>query len=387
MSISRICAALSVVALFLAVESTRANAQPKNADPNLVYINFCVLNEKYDAGLTNHAGWYNKVTRDSLGLNGEKMDVHFPIRGYASTTTWFASNEVMNYGTGEYMKYGLPRAVRQIDLKRADRMGGVLAFVEKTNTAIPPSVLYLPVGRGCVFQPYQLSQPKDLHLSATSLVSNRKFSDAIKILERPSLRRYTPSRILLGKMHASGYGLKTDTVAAKRLFQEATDLGDPDGFVALALMAVDNNQDARALTLFTTASRKGSGLADLYLAEWQAGNGTYTEALRHLRLASTRFANDYEMRSKAETAIAHIWESPRNFARDLGGDASASRQRDERAAATGDAIAQYLMGRRYELGLTVQKDQTRAVQYYELSAKQGFTPGRDAYLRIRDSGW
>lgn len=299
---------------------------------------------------------------------------------------WFASSEVMDYGTGEYMKYGLPRAVKQIDLKRADRMGGVVAFVEKTNTATPPPVLYLPVGRGCIFQPYQLSQPKDLHYLATSLVSNRKFAGALKILERPSLRRHTPSRILLGKMHASGYGLKVDTVAAKRIFQEAIDLGDPDGFVALALMALDNNQGAWALTLFTTASRKGSGLGDLYLAEWQVENGTFTEALRHLRLAATRLANDYETRSKAETAIAYIWESPRNFSRDLGGDASAARQRDERAAATGDAIAQYLMGRRYELGLTVPKDQSRALEYYELSAKQGFTPSRNAYMRIRDSG-
>ncbi len=382
MSTSYFRAALAAAILALSVVPAKSQAQSATKDPNILYLNVCVVE---NGELKNIGAYYNKTTRDTTLASGEKFGIRFHTRGYAPAKSWFVTNEVMNYAGGEYIKYGLPREVRQIELKRAGLMDGVATFVVKSDTSSAPGVVYLPTTTGCIFQPYQRAGRAEFYLSARTFAEGGKYAEALKRLQRPSMTRYTPALILLGQMYQQGLGLKADTVAAKRLFQEAIDLKDPEAYVALGLFALERKRTDIARANFQAAHDWGSGQGSMYLGHMYATSASYVDALQYLRTAANRLANDYETHLDILNYIAMIWERSSDE-RQLSRDAAAHQAKDEKTANEGNPISQYITGRRYELGLAVPKDTEVALEFYDMSSKGKYPPGFNAYNRLKASG-
>lgn len=77
-----------------------------------------------------------------------------PEDGVAGGATWFESNESIVAEKERLIKYGMPRRIEAELLWRYGYVYGVPAYRE-VGTSGTPDVLYLPVDRNGLFQPYQ----------------------------------------------------------------------------------------------------------------------------------------------------------------------------------------------------------------------------------------
>jgi hypothetical protein len=99
-------------------------------------------------------------TGDSLVVvNGERRPLSevYPSGDsvHALAAALVASDDPIELLGQRYVKFGSPRVVSPSDVTRAgDRFRGVVLF-QPTGSASPPEVLYVPVGNGCVVQPYE----------------------------------------------------------------------------------------------------------------------------------------------------------------------------------------------------------------------------------------
>ncbi len=92
-----------------------------------------------------------------VAVNGERKPVSeaYPedpalSRGAALA----AQDEPVEFGEREYLRFGLPHAVSPEEMTRAGEVDGVPVFHPRGSEA-PPEVIYIPVGAGCLAQPFQ----------------------------------------------------------------------------------------------------------------------------------------------------------------------------------------------------------------------------------------
>ena len=96
---------------------------------------------------------YDTRTGDTL-VNGRPFAEVYPETvGYAGAAQWFVNNEPVVIDGRHYVKYGVPRLLGVQELTRVGEYRGVPVFVEKGADA-RADVKYVPVRRGCEFQPY-----------------------------------------------------------------------------------------------------------------------------------------------------------------------------------------------------------------------------------------
>ncbi len=102
---------------------------------------------------------YNSSTGEkTIMVNGvrKKLDDVYPLNGpgYAAGKAWFINNEKVSFKGKFYIKYGLPRVLGTGEVSKMGENDGITVFAEPGKDL--PEVIYLPVRRGCEFQPYQL---------------------------------------------------------------------------------------------------------------------------------------------------------------------------------------------------------------------------------------
>ena len=90
------------------------------------------------------------ITMDSLPFSHV-----YPLTGeYASVAGWYVNREPIRFRGRPYTRYGYPRVVGVNELWRMGEYRGVGVYVEALELGSAPRVIYVPVNRGCEFQPY-----------------------------------------------------------------------------------------------------------------------------------------------------------------------------------------------------------------------------------------
>jgi hypothetical protein len=125
---------------------------PPPAPPAERAITVCVVQDQM---LTTVNAMYNPTTGDTTVMGRRFSEAH-PATAptYVAGSTWYVNNEPIMYNGRRYVKFGLPRTIGTTDVMRSGAYQGTNVFVE-TGTTGTPTVIYLPVQPGCVFQPYQ----------------------------------------------------------------------------------------------------------------------------------------------------------------------------------------------------------------------------------------
>lgn len=96
---------------------------------------------------------FDPATGDST-VAGVPFSQAFPAESVnAPATQWFVSGEPVTFQGRRYVKFGLSRVLSAGDVEQAGEFRGVPVFAEP---GVRTEVLYIPVGPGCEFQPYQL---------------------------------------------------------------------------------------------------------------------------------------------------------------------------------------------------------------------------------------
>ncbi len=111
-----------------------------------------------DGDLRNVMAIHLPLTGETLvAVNGERKPVSevYPedpalSRGAALA----AQDEPVKFGEREYLKFGLPHVVSPDEVTRAGEVDGVSVFHHQ-GAESPPEVIYVPVGEGCLAQPFQ----------------------------------------------------------------------------------------------------------------------------------------------------------------------------------------------------------------------------------------
>jgi antitoxin component YwqK of YwqJK toxin-antitoxin module len=99
----------------------------------------------------------------SIKVNGVAKpfdEIHPPTgKDYAGSATWYINNEPVVLNGQRYVKYGLPRILYTNEVQKTSEYKQVGVYVEAGSKGIA-EVIYIPVRRGCEFQPYQQEVPK-----------------------------------------------------------------------------------------------------------------------------------------------------------------------------------------------------------------------------------
>jgi len=104
---------------------------------------------------------YDPNTGDrSIVINGvrKKLEDVYPKTGpeYAKGQSWYVNNDSIIFNGKPFKKYGLPRVLGLTEISKHSTYKGVRVYTEVGLTGIV-EVIYMPVQRGCEFQPYQIS--------------------------------------------------------------------------------------------------------------------------------------------------------------------------------------------------------------------------------------
>jgi hypothetical protein len=94
-------------------------------------------------------------TGDTLVGGGSFSQRYADDDAYALQASWYRNNEPFTYAGVCYLKYGSPRIVAPVELRRIGKHHGVSLFAEVDDTRERPDVIYVPVRPGCWFQTYQ----------------------------------------------------------------------------------------------------------------------------------------------------------------------------------------------------------------------------------------
>lgn len=343
---------------------------------DIVRIRVCVLE---NSSLTEVIADYNRVSGDTV-VAGQRFSARYPVNAsYAASAQWYIANDLIEFGGDDYVKWGLPRVLGVTEVTRAGVYRGVPLFVESQSR--DAEVLYVPVRPGCEFQPYSVIPPIEMYYAAEFAYGQGDFARALGTLRRPRLVEYGPALKLLGDAHARGHGVARDSAQARRFYQRAISGGHADAYIGLAALAAADLDEAGALRELRSGVGAGSSAAAYELAARHLdGHGVArdsVEALRLLRIAATN-AQDELWAAAVGRRIADMYKAGIGLNR----DAVAQLEADRRAAGEGDPIASYLMGRRYELGLSVPRDLNTAISHYSQSGAGTRTHGTEALERL-----
>jgi hypothetical protein len=102
-------------------------------------------------------------TGDTLVVvDGERMPLS---QAFTETTAlagerpWFHADEVITFRNRNYERFGVQRTGSDAWLVRVGEWRGVSLFAPRAEANATPKVLYVPVARGCMVQPYQPKEP------------------------------------------------------------------------------------------------------------------------------------------------------------------------------------------------------------------------------------
>lgn len=97
---------------------------------------------------------HDEQTRDTL-VGGRTIDQVFPqdTPPYAGGAEWFIAREAIEFQTRGYYWNGRPVVLLPHELRRVGEFRGIPLFAE-VDEAAELSILFVPVRRGCEFQPY-----------------------------------------------------------------------------------------------------------------------------------------------------------------------------------------------------------------------------------------
>ena len=94
----------------------------------------------------------------SITVNGIKKSFNavYPEQGsdYAASASWYVNNETITVTGKKFVKYGLPRILSTTDVEKLTVYNRIGVYVE-AGLKGAAEVIYIPVRRGCEFQPYQ----------------------------------------------------------------------------------------------------------------------------------------------------------------------------------------------------------------------------------------
>ncbi|HEX8829777.1 MAG TPA: hypothetical protein VF705_01340, partial [Longimicrobium sp.] len=85
-----------------------------------------------------------------------------PAEPYAARTGWYARHEPVALRGRYFLKYGLPRFLGADEVTRIGSVNGVGVYAE-AGMAEEPGYVYIVVGPGGSFQPYQVNGPPPCH--------------------------------------------------------------------------------------------------------------------------------------------------------------------------------------------------------------------------------
>jgi hypothetical protein len=127
-------------------------ADPAHAAGAPGAVHVCVVD---DLGLRNVVAQVDPVSGDTT-VAGVRFATAFPNTAppYAASSVWYINNEPITLQNRRYVKYGLPRQISVGSLEPFSEFQGTRVFFERR--AAMHQVVYVPVSRGCIFQPYQL---------------------------------------------------------------------------------------------------------------------------------------------------------------------------------------------------------------------------------------
>jgi hypothetical protein len=96
-----------------------------------------------------------------LMVSGTKklLDEVYPSekKDYAASAIWYINNEAIVVSGQKYVKYGLPRILGVQEVVKTSTFDNIGVYVEAGTKSIA-DVIYIPVRKGCEFQPYQKEQ-------------------------------------------------------------------------------------------------------------------------------------------------------------------------------------------------------------------------------------
>ncbi|MCE3283190.1 MAG: hypothetical protein K0Q66_1927 [Chitinophagaceae bacterium] len=132
-----------------------------SAKSQVVTISECVLEK---GALKDVQLQYNQGTGEkTIVVNNVKkpFDSVYTEMGkpYAANEAWYINGDAIKVKGSHYRKYGLPRILGITEINRAGDFKGTDVFVEAGSTAPVAEVIYIPVRRGCEFQPYLKVDP------------------------------------------------------------------------------------------------------------------------------------------------------------------------------------------------------------------------------------
>jgi hypothetical protein len=125
-----------------------------------------VLERPIQICVATRDGEFREVTAIFVPSTGDTLAVvdgrRTPFAGaYPETTAlagdrdWFIEDEVLTFRNRNYVKFGVPQIASPSALTRVGAWRDVSLYVSPSEANATPSVLYVPVTRGCVVQPYQ----------------------------------------------------------------------------------------------------------------------------------------------------------------------------------------------------------------------------------------
>jgi len=251
-------------------------------------------------------------------------------------------------------------------------------------------------------------------------------AEALKWLQRAAHQGNTDAQIGLGKMYAEGNGVSQDYSEALKWYRKAADQGSGDAQYIIGSMFENGNGtpgDAAgaatwyrraaesgnkpAMTALRKSAESGNAQAACYLGQiYESGrcvDKNYGTALRWYRKAAedgNKSALSAIMeaaesgKAAAQYTLGQMYESGGGVAKD--GEVAARWYRKaaegrysgalsalRKAAGSGNAAAQYYLGRMYETGQGAEKNKKEAVRWYRSSAKQGNGDSRKALWKLR----
>ena len=117
-------------------------------------LRVCVLEGD---SLREVAATTDTATGDTLVAGGRRLlEAYPPEKGYAEGATWYIATSPLVVGGRRYDKFGMPRVIAPGLLAPGGRHQGVPLFVDARTVGTVPPIYYVPVRRGCLFQPYMV---------------------------------------------------------------------------------------------------------------------------------------------------------------------------------------------------------------------------------------
>ncbi len=189
-------------------------------------------------------------------------------------------------------------------------------------------------------------------------------SDALYWYQQAPLN--TVTAFILGTAYCEGRGISKDIEKGKALLKQAADAGFPYAYFNLAILKHEEHEPF--IPDLQKALELGSGRAGLLLADYSLSLGNDQEQMEQARAIYQRLAN--KGNRDAQLKLAYMYEHG------LGGlmDLLNAEKWYQAAAVQHQAVAQYFLGRLYQLGLVHDEPNYElAKKWYSLSQKT-FSP-------------